>query len=342
MSIGLSYQSKTDAPTNPETPRMLQRRTLLASAALALVAAGARADGAWPGHPMRFIIPAAAGGTNDVLARFLQEPLSQLLGQPIIIDYKAGAGGAIGSQYVVSQPADGYTFLVHGSGLVTVPLVQRKPSYDAMKDFVPVTLIGTSPMVLMTNPSTPDNLKDFVAYARAHPGELEWGASALGGVGQLAMEAFHEAAGIHGMVMVPYPGAGPAAQGLLTGQTKYMLSTPSASTDAFVKDGKMRVLGVSTAQRSPLLPGVPSISEVVPGYDTQTWFGVVARTGTPPEVIQRMSEAIAQVVARPEIQEKIKSVNVVPMTGTQPLADILQKENLLWGKVVKANNITMD
>jgi tripartite-type tricarboxylate transporter receptor subunit TctC len=144
------------------------------------------------------------------------------------------------------------------------------------------------------------------------------------------------------MVMVPYPGAGPAAQALLTGQTKYMLSTPSASTDAFVKDGKMHVLGVSTAQRSPLLPNVPSIGEVVPGYDTQTWFGLVARTGTPPEVIARMSEAVAKVVAMPAIQEKIKSVNVVPMTGTQPLADILQKEDVLWARVVKANNITMD
>ena len=318
------------------------RRTLLASAAaLALAATGARAADGWPDHPIRFIIPAAAGGTNDVLARFLQEPLARLLGQPIIIDYKAGAGGAIGSQYVASQPADGYTFLVHGSGLVTVPLVQRKPSY-LLKDFVPVSLIGTSPMVLMTNPSTPDNLKDFIAYARAHPGQLEWGASALGGVGQLAMEAFQEAAGIHDMVMVPYPGAGPAAQALLTGQTKYMLSTPSSTTDAFVKEGKMRVLGVSTAERSPLLPGVPSIGEAVPGYDTQTWFGVVARVGTPPEVIARMSAAIAQVVAMPAIQEKIKSVYVVPMSGTQPLADILQKEDVLWGRVVKDHHITMD
>ncbi len=318
------------------------RRTLLASAAaLALASTGARAADGWPDHPIRFIIPAAAGGTNDVLARFMQEPLAKLLGQPIIIDYKAGAGGAIGSQYVAGQPADGYTFLVHGSGLVTVPLVQRKPSY-LLKDFVPVSLIGTSPMVLMTNPSTPDNLKDFIAYARAHPGQLEWGASALGGVGQLAMEAFHEAAGIHDMVMVPYPGAGPAAQALLTGQTKYMLSTPSSTTDAFVKEGKMRVLGVSTAQRSPLLPDVPSIGEAVPGYDTQTWFGVVARVGTPPEVIAKMSAAIAQVVAMPAIQEKIKSVYVVPKSGTQPLADILQKEDVLWGRVVRDHHITMD
>jgi tripartite-type tricarboxylate transporter receptor subunit TctC len=321
---------------------MLHRRTLLASTALAFFAASIHAQGSWPDRPVRFIVPAAAGGTNDVLGRHLQEPLAKLLGQPIVIEYKAGAGGAIASQYVASQPADGYTFLLHGSGLVTVPLVQRKPTYDALKDFVPVSLIGTSPMVLMTNPSTPDTLKDFVQYARANPGKLEWGASALGGVGQLAMVAFHDAAGIKDMVMVPYPGAGPAAQALLSGQTKYMLSTPSSVTSGFVKEGKMRVLGVSTAKRSPLLPDVPSISEVVPGYDTETWFGLVARTGTPPQVIARLSEAIAQVVAMPEIQEKIRGVNVVPTTGTQALADIIRKDHALWGKVVKANNITMD
>ncbi|MDB5827955.1 MAG: uncharacterized protein JWQ73_2175 [Variovorax sp.] len=321
---------------------MLNRRAVLASAVLVPLAGALRAQGSWPDRPVRFIVPAAAGGTNDVLGRYLQDPLTKALGQPIIIEYKAGAGGAIASQYVANQPADGYTFLLHGSGLVTVPLVQKKPTYDAIRDFVPVTLIGTSPMVLMTNPSTPDNLKDFVEYARANPGKLEWGASALGGVGQLAMVAFQDAAGIKGMVMVPYPGAGPAAQALLTGQTKYMLSTPSSVTSAFVKEGKMRVLGVSTAKRSPLLPDVPSIGEVVPGYDTETWFGLVARTGTPAPVIARLSETIAKIVATPDIQEKMRSVNVVPMTGTRELGDIIRKDNALWGKVVKANNITME
>jgi tripartite-type tricarboxylate transporter receptor subunit TctC len=321
---------------------MLQRRALIATAALALLAGTATAQDNWPQRPIRFIVPAAAGGTNDVLGRFLQEPLSKLLGQPVIMEYKAGAGGAIASQYVATQPADGYTFLLHGSGLVTVPLVQKKASYDAIKDFVPVSLIGTSPMVLMTNPSTPANLADFVKYARANPGTLEWGASALGGVGQLAMVAFHDAAGIKNMVMVPYPGAGPAAQALLGGQTKYMLSTPSSATNAFVKDGRMRILGVSTAKRSPLLPDVPSISEVVPGYNTETWFGLVARTGTPQPVIAKLADAVAKVVAMPDIQEKIQGVFVVPRTGTQELGDIIRYDHQLWSKVVKANNITMD
>jgi tripartite-type tricarboxylate transporter receptor subunit TctC len=329
------------APTTGDI-HMLLRRTLLASATLALLAGTVRAQGDWPDRPIRFIVPAAAGGTNDVLGRYLQDSLTKLLGQPVIFEYKAGAGGAIASQYVATQPADGYTFLLHGSGLVTVPLVQRRPTYDALKDFVPVTLLGTSPMVLMTSPLVPDNLKDFVAYARANPGKLEWGASALGGVGQLAMVAFHDAAGIKDMVMVPYPGAGPAAQALLGGQTKYMLSTPSSITSGFVKDGKMRVLGVSTAKRSPLLPDVPSIGEVVPGYDTETWFGLVARTGTPPQVIARLAEAIAKVVAMPDIQEKFRGVNVVPMTGTKELGDIIRKDHALWSKVVKANNITME
>jgi len=322
---------------------MLHRRALLAAAVLALATSTASAQDDWPNRPIRFVVPAAAGGTNDVIGRFLQEGLGKALGQPVVMEYKPGAGGAIASQYVVHQPADGYTFLLHGSGLVTVPLVQKKPLYDALKDFVPVSLIGTSPMVLMTHPSTPATLGDFVKHARANPGKLEWGASALGGVGQLAMEAFHAAADIKGMVMVPYPGAGPSAQALLGGQTKYMLSTPSSATLGFVKDGRMRILGVSTATRSPLLPDVPSISEAVPGYDTQTWFGLVARTGTPPEAIAKVNAAINQVVAQPEIQQKIRSIFVVPQAGApEVLGDIVRKDHVLWSKIVKDNDIRID
>lgn len=321
----------------------MHRRTLIVGALLALTATGpVLAQNDWPQRPIKFIVPAAAGGTNDVLGRYIQEPLQKILGQPVVMEYKAGAGGAIASQYVAQQPPDGYTFLLHGSGFVTVPLVQKKPSYDALKDFVPVSLLGTSPMVLMTHPSTPATLGEFVQQARANPGSLEWGASALGGVGQLAMEAFHEAAGIHKMVMVPYPGAGPSAQALLAGQTKYMLSTPSSATSGFVKEGKMRILGVSTARRSPLLPEVPSIAEVVPGYDTQTWFGLLARTGTPPQVVAKLADAIAKVTAQPDIQEKFRAVYVVPKTGTKELGDIVRTDHQLWGQVVKANNITMD
>ncbi|KWT83584.1 MULTISPECIES: tripartite tricarboxylate transporter substrate-binding protein [unclassified Variovorax] len=321
----------------------MHRRTLIAGALLALAAAGpVLAQGDWPQRPIKFIVPAAAGGTNDVLGRYIQEPLQKILGQPVVMEYKPGAGGAIASQYVAQQPADGYTFLLHGSGFVTVPLVQKKPSYDALKDFEPVSLLGTSPMVLMTHPSTPATLGEFVQQARANPGSLEWGAAALGGVGQLAMEAFHEAAGIRKMVMVPYPGAGPSAQALLAGQTKYMLSTPSSATSGFVKEGRMRILGVSTARRSPLLPEVPSIAEVVPGYDTQTWFGLLARTGTPPQVVAKLADAIAKAMVQPEIQGKFRAVYVEPKTGTKELGDIVRADHQLWGQVAKANNITMD
>ena len=321
---------------------MIYRSTLLATC-LALFGTNMQAQDVWPSRPIKFVVPAAAGGTNDVLGRFMQESLSKTLGQPVTMEYKAGAGGAIASQFVLMQPADGYTFLLHGSGLVTVPLVQKKPSYDALKDFMPVGLIGISPMVLMTHPSTPNTLAGFVQEAKSNPGKLEWGASALGGVGQLAMEAFHEAAGIHKLVMVPFPGAGPSAQALLAGQTKYMLSTPSSATHSFVKEGKMRILGVSTAKRSPLLPDVPSISEVVPGYDTQTWFGLVARSGTPSHIVSKMNDALNKVLLQNDIQEKIRSVFVLPSPGSpQVLGDILKYDNQLWAKVVKSNNISMD
>jgi tripartite-type tricarboxylate transporter receptor subunit TctC len=321
---------------------MMTRRILLAALAFA-AALPVHAQEPWPSRPIKFVVPAAAGGTNDVIGRFLQDSLGKTLGQPVIMEYKAGAGGAIASQYVATQPADGYTFLLHGSGLITVPLVQKKPSYDALKDFVPVSLIGTSPMVLMTHPSTPATLDGFVKEARANPGKLEWGSSALGGVGQLAMEAFHEAAGIKGMVMVPFGGAGPSAQALLAGQTKYMLSTPSSSTLGFVREGKMRIIGVSTGKRSPLLPDVPAISEVVPGYAAETWFGLVARTGTPQQAIEKVNEAVTKALAQPEIQEKLRTVFVVPVGGPpQAMGEVMKSDNQLWGKVVKAHGITMD
>lgn len=211
---------------------MLNRRDFLSLAALAPLAGHLHAQDNWPSRPSRIVSAGVAGGTNDVLSRFLLEPLKKLLGQPVVIESKAGAGGAIGVQYVAQQPADGYTLLTHHNGFVTTPLVRASAGY-AVKDLVPVSLRGTSALLLMAHPSMPATLAEFVAFAKARPGKLEWGTGSLGGVGHLATEVFHDMAGIKDMVQVPFAGSAPAIQALVGGQIKYLMSVPTGATGAW-------------------------------------------------------------------------------------------------------------
>lgn len=320
----------------------MDRRLVLGALALSLATGAVKAQESWPQRPIRLVIPGPSGGTTDVLARLIQEPLSKALGQPVIVEYRAGGGGAIASQYIIGKPADGYEFLIQNSGMVTLPLVQKKPSHDAIKDFTAVTLLGTVPLVLMASTAVPGNLADFVKHARSNPGTLEWGTSAIGGVGHLSTLHFHDMAGIKNMVMVSYAGVNPVIQALLGGQIKYAMSTPSETLNALVKDGRLRVLAVASAQRSPLVPDVPSMSEVVPGFHADTWFGIVAKAGTPAPVVKRMSDEIGKIVATPEISERIQRMYIQPKTGFKELADMIRSENQQWSAVVKSKAISID
>jgi tripartite-type tricarboxylate transporter receptor subunit TctC len=320
----------------------MNRRRLLALAALATAPLSALAADAWPQHNIRAINPGAPGGTNDILTRDIAEPVGRLLGQTVYVESKPGAGGVVGAQFVAQQPADGYTILTHHNGLVTAPMVSGSANYDALRDFVPLSLQGTSPLILMAHPSMPATLAAFVAFARANPGKLEWGTSALGGVGHLAMELFHDEAGIQGMVKVPFSGSAPATQALLTGEIKYLLSSMTSATAGLVKEGKLRLLAVSTLQRSPLLPELPAISEVVPGFEAEAWFGLVARAGTPAPVVDKLSQAIVAAVSRPDIVEKYRALYVVARPGRAEFAQLLQKESQRWAKVVREKNIRLD
>ena len=321
---------------------MLNRRQILSLAASTAVPFHALAQEAWPQRPIRLINPGAAGGTNDVLSRHLVEPLSKLLGQQVIVDSKPGAGGVIGSKYVLEQPADGYTILTHHNGLVTAPLVSAAANYDSLKDFVPLSMQGSSPLILQVHPSMPGTLAEFVAHARANPGKLEWGTAALGGVGHLASEVFHDMAGIKGMVKVAFSGSAPATQALVGGQIKYLLSSMTSATAGLVQEGRLRLLGVSSPARSPLMPNLPSISEAVPGFAAEAWYGLVVRAGTPPAIVARLSEAITTVLSQPDIIEKYRAVQVVARPGRNEFAEVLRREHALWTKVVKEKNIRLE
>lgn len=234
-----------------------------------------------------------------------------------------------------------YTLLTHHNDFVTTPLVRNNAGYE-FKDLVPVSLQGTSPLLLMAHPSMPATLAEFVTFARANPGKLEWGTAALGGVGHLATEVFHDMAGIKDMVRVAFSGSAPALQGLLGGQVKYLMSTPSSSTAGLVKEGRLRFLGLSYPTRSPAMPDLPSISEVVPGFSADVWFGFLARAGTPTPILDKLAAALSTVLAQPEVVAQYQSVNVLAKPGRKELGDILQRENALWGKVVKEKNIRLD
>jgi tripartite-type tricarboxylate transporter receptor subunit TctC len=321
----------------------LSRRHLLSLAAGAALPIPSFAQDAWPQRPIRIINPGAAGGTNDVLCRHMAEPLGKLLGQPVLVENKPGAGGVIGVQYMLQQPADGYTILTHHNGLVTAPLLSPSANYDALKDVVPLSLKATAPLVLLAHPSMPATLAEFVAFARANPGKLEWGTSALGGVGHLACEVFHDMAGIKGMVKVAYSGAAPATQALVGGQIKYLLSSFTGATAGLIQEGKLRLLGHSSPTRTAVLPNVPAIAEVVPGFQADVWYGFTARAGTPPHIVEKLSQAIMAVNAMPEMAEKFKAVGVTPAKGGRSdYAETLKRENALWSKVIKDKGIKLD
>lgn len=321
---------------------MLNRRHILSLAATAALPLQAAAQAAWPSKPIRIINPSAVGGTNDVMCRHIAEPLSRILGQPVVVESKAGAGGVIAVQYVLSQPADGHTLLTHHNGFITAPLVSASAKYDALADFDPVSLKGTAPLVLMAHPSMPATLAEFVAFARANPGKLEWGTSSLGGIGHLACEVFHDMAGIKGMVRVAFPGVAPATQALVGGQIKYLMSSFTAATAGLVKEGRLRLLGVSSPKPTPMVPNVPAISEVVPGFGAEVWYGFLARAGTPTPILAKLGDAITQVVSQPEMAEKFRTVGVQATGGRKAFEETLRRDHALWSRVVQEKGIKID
>jgi tripartite-type tricarboxylate transporter receptor subunit TctC len=320
---------------------MLNRRNFLAFAALSPLASHLRAQDNWPSKPIRIVSAGVAGGTNDVLARFLAEPLSKLLGQPVIIESKAGAGGALGVQYVAQQPADGHTLLTHHNGFVTSTLVRANPGYT-VKSLVPASLQGTSPLILMAHPSMPATLAEFVAFARTQPGKLEWGTGSMGGVGHLAIEVFNDMANIKDMVGVPFNGSVPAIQALVGGQIKYLMSVPSSSTGGLVKEGRLRYLGHSYAKRSAALPDVPAIAEAVPGFSADAWYGLLVRAGTPQNILDRLSTALSTVLSQPSVVEQYATLYVQAKPGRAELASLIERDGELWTRVIKERNIRVD
>ena len=322
--------------------RLLQRAGLAALfLGISLVAA---AQDTFPSRTVYIIVPFPAGGPADLLPRMLGEKLSQKWGQSVVVENKPGASGNIGMAFVAQAPADGYTLGLAPTGNLTVnPTLFKHLTFDTARDFQPVTLLANVPNVLVVNPSVPaKTFQEFIAYAKANPGKLNFASPGAGSGAHLAGELLNLDAGIR-MVHVPYKGIAPAVNDLLGGQVQLMFSGVSAIVQQ-VKTGKLRALAVAGPHRLAALPGVPTIAESgFPGFDVTSWYGIVAKTGTPPDVVQKIHDDLVWALNQPDVEKKLEGFGLEPVGDTpQQFQAVIDSESKKWGDIVRRANIHVE
>jgi tripartite-type tricarboxylate transporter receptor subunit TctC len=304
----------------------------------ACVAAPALAQG-YPQRPIRVIVPLAAGGQTDVVARLLAQKLSETFRQPIVIDNRSGAGGSIGTETAVRASPDGYTLLIAASTYAANAALYKLP-YDPVKDVESIALIGETAFVLSVHPSVPaSSVRELIAYDKANPGKLNYGSGGNGSTTHLATELFNQLAGTR-IVHVPYKGSGPALNALVAGQVQcVMVSMPVAIPQ--IKTNRIRGLAVTTLKRSSSLPDLPIVAETVPGYDATSWFGMFGPRGLPKEIAQRWNTELNRVLQLPEVKERMTGLGLEPVGGSpQRLRDVVTRDIRKWREVVKTARIT--
>ena len=299
---------------------------------------------AYPSQPIKMIVPFTAGGTTDILARTIGQKLSEAWRQPVIVENRPGAGGNIGADVVAKAKPDGYTILMGtiGTQAINASLYSKMP-YDAAKDFAPVTLVAMVPNVLVVHPAVnARTVGELVALAKAKPGELNFASSSTGGSPHLSGEMFKQMTGAN-IVHVPYKGSAPAITDLLGGQVSLMFDNlPSALPQ--VKAGKLRALGVTSARRSQAAPDIPTIAESgVPGYEVDSWFGILAPAATPKEIVSKLNVEIVRILKIPEVRERLLEQGAEPVGDTpEQFAEHIRKETVKWARVVKASGAKAD
>ena len=311
--------------------------------AIALCAMGAWAQ-AFPVKPVRIVIGFPAGGPLDQHARLLSDRLQAQLGQPVIIDYKAGAGGTVGAQEVMKAPADGHTLMLANTGVMVInPALYSKLPYQTLRDFVPVARTAMQPLAFLVNPKVPVNtLPEFIEYVRARPGQVNYGSAGNGGSSHLVPEMLKSATGTF-MVHIPYRGSAPAFTDLMAGQVQFMAeSIPQAAQ--YHKQGKVRALAVTSRERNPALPDVPTaIESGVKNFEVVGFYGFLAPAGTPKEAIGKLSEAFKAVLNQPDIRSRMVAQGADPaFLGAEDFARYLQTEMPRWAEVVKKSGARLD
>lgn len=318
----------------------ITRRTLLATALLATLPAWAQT---FPSKPITFIVPNPPGGVVDTSARIVSDPLSRLIGQPVVVENKGGASGNIAYAQVAGAPKDGYTLLISYSAYhVGNPALFAKLPW-AQKDLAPVALLTAATNVITANPSVPANtLKDFIAYLKAHPGKMNFASQGSGSLSHVGTALFEQATGTD-MVHVPYKGSGPAIQDVLGGQVQVFMTTPP-SVMQHVQAGKLKAYAVTGKSRHPGLPNVPTTAEAgLAGFELEAWVGLFAPAGTPPAVIQQITEKVKAALATPEAKTAAERSGVeLRYLGPDALAALVTKETAYWGALIKAKDIRAD
>ena len=325
---------------------MTSRRQLMLASAGALAAPwplAAGAQPAWPARPVRFIMPYAPGGSSEILARPIAQELTKNLGQPVVIDFKPGGGTTIGADLVAKSQPDGYTLVMMLSAHAINATLMPKLPYDTVKDFAPITLAATLPLVVVVPAQSPvRTFQDLVATARARPGKLTFASAGPGNTSHLSVEYLKSQLGLD-MIHVPYKGSGPAIIGLLGGEVDFMFDSLSSSLPQ-IRAGKFRAIAMASARRSRILPEVPTVAEQgVPGFDVSVWYSVLAAAGTPAPIVQRLHAEFVRAMRAPEVKEKIEGYgyDIVGMTPAETDA-FIRAEIVRWGKVVKDSGATVN
>ncbi|MCC7486957.1 MAG: tripartite tricarboxylate transporter substrate binding protein [Burkholderiales bacterium] len=311
---------------------------------LALLAATPAAHpqtGKWPVKPVRTIVPFPPGGATDIVARMIAARLSEEFGQQFIVDNRAGAAGTIGAEVAARANADGYTVIVVGATYAASAALHKLP-YDPVNGIAPIAMLAAGPNVLVVHPSLKAaNLNEFIALARAKPGSLNFGSGGTGSFSHLAAELFRQMTRTD-MVHVPFKGTGPALANVVSGQIQLMFAAAPAAIPQ-MKAGRLRALAVTTGKRSPVIPDLPAISEQVPGYAAAVWQGMWTAAGTPKEIVSRLNRALAGVLDRPDVRERLRTDGAEPAHSTpEEFARFIARDIARWSTVVKAGNIRID
>ncbi len=297
----------------------------------------------YPTKPIRLIVPFPAGGATDLFARSLSQKLGERLGQSVVVDNKRGAGGTLGSDLAAKATADGYTLLLSTTSTHSIgPNLNPKIPYDAMRDFTPIGQVGNAPSIMLVPNSSPaKTVKEWIDYARQNPGRLNYASSGNGTIVQLTAELFKSQANLF-VVHIPYKGTALAIPDLVSGKVDVLFdSLPTGLPH--VRDGRLRALGVTSAKRTPLAPDLPPISDVLPGYESTTWFGLFGPKGLPPEVVSRVNTAANQVLKDPEVVDKLTRLGIEPIGGTPAqFSTLLTTELAKWKKIITERKITLE
>lgn len=286
------------------------------------------------GAPLRLVVPYGPGGTSDIAARVLQAPLAKALAQNILVENRAGATGTIAARYVASARPDGQTLLIPNSANTLAPLLQEAP-FDYATNFVAVSRVASAPMVMLVSPAIPvTSVGELVTYARNNSAKVEYGTSGVGSFGQLAVELFQQRAGVQ-LLAVPYQGGSQAIVGLLAGDVKVLVVSLPDARNALQQNKGVRAIAVTSPDRTDLLPGIPAMSETLPGYVVVQHFGLLAPAGTPADVVSKLADATATALASPEVREKFVSLGMIPVSSSPAeFARLIAEDRAHWGPII--------